>query len=247
MNALEWNRDFSRPIEEIRAPRARHDRSAGPRPRHGLLCRDAARACRPVRGDADRAVRPPRQPAARLALAGAGVGDDAGAARVVPRDGSGAASWCRCATPPVSIGISSAGRATTVARAPVGYILSLEGADSIVSMRHLERAYEAGLRAIGPAHYGPGTYAQGTDADGGIGTRGRELLREMERLGVILDATHLCDDELLGSARRVPRAGVGEPLQLPRARAAQPAVLGRSDPRAGRARRGDRRRRSTPG
>jgi membrane dipeptidase len=51
----------------------------------------------------------------------------------------------------------------------------------------------AGLRAIGPAHYGPGTYAHGTDADGGIGVRGRELLREMERLGVILDATHLCE------------------------------------------------------
>jgi membrane dipeptidase len=76
---------------------------------------------------------------------------------------------------------------------PVGYVLSLEGADSIVSMRHLERAVEAGLRAIGPAHYGPGTYAQGTDADGGLGVSGRELLREMERLGVILDATHLCD------------------------------------------------------
>jgi membrane dipeptidase len=76
---------------------------------------------------------------------------------------------------------------------PVGYILSLEGADSIVSMRHLEQAVEAGLRAIGPAHYGPGTYAQGTDANGGIGIRGRELLHEMERLGVILDATHLCD------------------------------------------------------
>ena len=76
---------------------------------------------------------------------------------------------------------------------PIGYILSLEGADSIVSMRHLEQAVDAGLRAIGPAHYGPGTYAHGTDADGGIGVRGRELLREMERLGVILDATHLCD------------------------------------------------------
>ena len=37
-------------------------------------------------------------------------------------------------------------------------------------------------------------YAQGTDATGGIGVRGRELLAEMERLGVILDATHLCDD-----------------------------------------------------
>jgi membrane dipeptidase len=60
-------------------------------------------------------------------------------------------------------------------------------------MRHLETAVQAGLRAIGPAHYGPGTYAQGTDAEGGIGARGRELLREMERLGVILDATHLCD------------------------------------------------------
>jgi membrane dipeptidase len=75
----------------------------------------------------------------------------------------------------------------------IGYILSLEGADSIVSMYHLEKAYNYGLRAIGPAHYGPGTYAHGTDSDGGIGIRGRELLKEMERLGLILDATHLCD------------------------------------------------------
>ncbi len=77
---------------------------------------------------------------------------------------------------------------------PIGYILSLEGADSILSMRHLERAFENGLRAVGPAHYGPGTYAQGTDATGGIGLKGRELLKEMDRLGIILDATHLCDD-----------------------------------------------------
>jgi membrane dipeptidase len=77
---------------------------------------------------------------------------------------------------------------------PVGYILSLEGADSILSMRHLERAWEQGLRALGPAHYGPGTYAQGTDASGGLGSKGRELLKEMERLGIILDATHLCDE-----------------------------------------------------
>jgi membrane dipeptidase len=77
---------------------------------------------------------------------------------------------------------------------PVGYILSLEGADSIISMRHLEIAFEYGLRAIGPAHYGPGTYAQGTDSMGGIGKKGQELLKEMERLGIILDATHLCDE-----------------------------------------------------
>lgn len=77
--------------------------------------------------------------------------------------------------------------------APIGYVLSLEGADSIRTPAHLQQAYAAGLRAIGPAHYGPGTYAHGTHSDGGLGTRGRELLGEIERLGMILDATHLCD------------------------------------------------------
>jgi membrane dipeptidase len=77
---------------------------------------------------------------------------------------------------------------------PIGYVLSLEGADSIVTPGHLERAYAQGLRAVGPAHYGPGVYANGTSATGDLGVRGRELLKEIERLGIILDATHLCDD-----------------------------------------------------
>ena len=77
---------------------------------------------------------------------------------------------------------------------PIGYILSLEGADSLVTVQHLERAYAYGLRAVGPGHYGPGRYAQGTNATGGIGNAGRALLAEMERLNIILDATHLCDD-----------------------------------------------------
>lgn len=76
----------------------------------------------------------------------------------------------------------------------IGYILSLEGADSIVTLNHLERAYAYGLRALGPAHYGPGRYAQGTDATGFMGPKGQALLKEMERLNIILDATHLCDD-----------------------------------------------------
>jgi len=77
---------------------------------------------------------------------------------------------------------------------PIGYILSLEGADSLVTLEHLEIAFESGLRAVGPAHYGPGTYAHGTDSTGGLGIRGKELLRKMEDLNVILDATHLCDE-----------------------------------------------------
>jgi membrane dipeptidase len=84
----------------------------------------------------------------------------------------------------------------------VGYILTLEGADSILSMSHLERAYEQGLRAIGPAHYGPGTYAQGTNASGGLGEKGRALLDEMERLNIILDATHLCEESFWESVDR---------------------------------------------
>src|SRR2546423_8830986 len=77
---------------------------------------------------------------------------------------------------------------------PIGFILSLEGADSLVTLNHLEKAYDYGLRAVGPAHYGPGRYAQGTDATGTMGKKGRKLLKEMERLNIILDATHLCDD-----------------------------------------------------
>ena len=82
----------------------------------------------------------------------------------------------------------------TAAALPIGYILSLEGADSLITIGHLERAWQDGLRAIGPAHYGPGVYAQGTDSVGGFPARGLDLLRECDRLGMILDVTHLSDD-----------------------------------------------------
>lgn len=94
-------------------------------------------------------------------------------------------------------GVGDAAGAMAPQPRPIGYILSLEGADSILSFQHLERSYEQGLRALGPAHYGPGIYAQGTDAAGGFPERGRELLREMERLGIILDVTHLTDEEFI--------------------------------------------------
>jgi len=80
------------------------------------------------------------------------------------------------------------------AQKPIGYILSLEGADSLVTLDHLHRAYHDGLRAVGPGHYGPGRYANGTDASGGLNNMGKALLKEMESLNMILDATHLCDE-----------------------------------------------------
>jgi membrane dipeptidase len=77
---------------------------------------------------------------------------------------------------------------------PIGYLLSLEGADSILSWKHLEKSRADGLIALGPVHYGPGIYGHGTDDHGPLTSKGRELLKEMERLGIILDATHLCDE-----------------------------------------------------
>lgn len=90
----------------------------------------------------------------------------------------------------------------TTEKKPIGYILSLEGADSLVTVGHLERAWQNGLRAVGPAHYGPGRYAQGTDATGKMTSIGHDLLKEMERLNIILDATHLCDDSFWDALSR---------------------------------------------
>jgi membrane dipeptidase len=79
---------------------------------------------------------------------------------------------------------------------PIGYIRSLEGADSLVTVDYLQQAVRDGLRAVGPAHYGPGRYAPGTHTTGPLEAHGPALLAAMERLGVILDVTHLSDDSL---------------------------------------------------
>ena len=75
----------------------------------------------------------------------------------------------------------------------VGYILSLEGADSLVDISYLHKAYEYGLRAVGLSHFGPGRYAPGTKMEGCITGPGRALLKEMSQLNLILDITHLTD------------------------------------------------------
>jgi membrane dipeptidase len=87
-------------------------------------------------------------------------------------------------------------RAWTIApnQTPLGVILSMEGADPVVSPEpELDEWWRLGLRAIGPAHYGRGHYAYGTATDGPLGERGVALLRRMERLGITLDVTHLSD------------------------------------------------------
>lgn len=76
---------------------------------------------------------------------------------------------------------------------PLGFVVSMESADPITTPAQLADWYAAGVRLIGPAHYGRGRYAGGTSVEDGLTTMGFELLAEMERLGIILDLTHLSD------------------------------------------------------
>lgn len=76
---------------------------------------------------------------------------------------------------------------------PIGFILSMEGADPILYPEQVQEWYDAGLRIIGPAHYGPSPYARGHNMEGGLFPQGPALLKEMERVGMILDVTHLSD------------------------------------------------------
>ena len=59
---------------------------------------------------------------------------------------------------------------------------------------YIERWYNMGLRILGPTHYGPDDYGHGTGSKGGLKEKGPELLREMDRVGMLLDVTHLSDD-----------------------------------------------------
>ena len=76
---------------------------------------------------------------------------------------------------------------------PIGFILSMEGSPPILSPAQIAEWYEAGLKILGPAHYGPAPYCFGTGSEGGLTADGPDLLREMEQAGMLLDVTHLAD------------------------------------------------------
>ncbi len=78
--------------------------------------------------------------------------------------------------------------------APIGCVLTMEGADPIVEPSQVHDWWDQGLRAVSLTHYGPSAYAFGTESVGGLTPKGRDLLREMDQLGMILDVTHFSDD-----------------------------------------------------
>ncbi|HTL09540.1 MAG TPA: membrane dipeptidase [Chitinophagaceae bacterium] len=194
MNALEWNRDITQPVEAIRAREAgltdKPDRGRGtvslPALRQGniglVVATQIARYVAP-----ENKLKGWHSPAQAWAqtqgqLAYYKALEAAGEMKQI------------CNLSDLEAQLALWLNAVPNDNKPIGYILSLEGADSLISLEHLEMAYAYGLRAVGPAHYGPGRYANGTDSTGEMNAQGIALLQKMEALGMILDATHLCDD-----------------------------------------------------
>jgi membrane dipeptidase len=194
MNAMEWNRDLTRPVVEINA-------------------REKGLTDKPDRGNATVSLAELRKGNIGLVVAtqiGRYVAED----NPLPGWHSPSQAWAQTQAqvawykamedagdmvqvkdiPSLDEHLALWNNKNSTEEKPIGYILSLEGADSLVTIGHLERAWNYGLRALGPAHYGPGRYANGTDAIGLMNANGIALLKEMERLNIILDATHLCDD-----------------------------------------------------
>jgi membrane dipeptidase len=77
--------------------------------------------------------------------------------------------------------------------APLGFILSMEGADPIVSPQQVHSWWQDGLRVASLCHYGASAYAYGTATEGGVTELGKELLKEMRACGMILDLSHLAE------------------------------------------------------
>ena len=87
---------------------------------------------------------------------------------------------------------------------PIGFILSMEGADPILSPADVPRWWEDGLRVVGPAHYGANAYAHGTGPSGGLTPAGVELLKEMATAGMVLDVTHLSEESFWQAIEHSP-------------------------------------------
>jgi membrane dipeptidase len=193
-NALDWNRDLLRPVSEIRKRECElgmtgKGRGEGtvsfPELRRGgvglFIATLLARLLRPN-------VIPALQRYEHMEAAYAAAHGQMAYYRILEK--KGVLRWIKDAA---SLDAHVRDWNTNSQREPLGFILSMEGADPVLSPEQVEEWFQAGLRIIGPAHYGVSPYAHGTGTEGGLFPKGPALLKEMQRVGMILDVTHLSD------------------------------------------------------
>jgi membrane dipeptidase len=203
-NALSFDRDLTEPVERINShergvtdSRARGNATVSlPEMRRGELAICLATLLVHSRPD----LRPSeghkrisleyRSPTAACAIAQGQLAyyrllEQCGELQMLRSRDDFAAHYDRCAARPRNL----ASGAT-----PIGYVLAMEGADGIVTPQQAAEWFELGLRVVGPVHYGHNQYAFGTGESGRLTALGVSLLRELDQLGIILDATHLADE-----------------------------------------------------
>lgn len=89
--------------------------------------------------------------------------------------------------------ITSASQPINAHRVALGFILTMEGADPVLTPDTIYEFHAAGLRALGLTHYGANRYGGGTRSEVGLSLDAIELLKHCENLGITIDVTHLSD------------------------------------------------------
>lgn len=190
MNALSWNRDLRLPVGETRRLEAGmtgkgRGRStvAFPEMRQGVgLCIATliARVAQP--GNPLPGYRTPE-------IASAIAHGQLAYYRLLEADGA-----CRIIGDRAALDRHAAAwQSGAAADEPLGFVISMEGADPIMSPEQVPGWFAAGLRIVGLTHYGVSRYAHGTATEGGLTPLGKPLLQAMRRAGMALDVTHLAD------------------------------------------------------
>src|SRR4051812_18960424 len=144
LNAIEWNRDLTRPLAEIRRREAllrdKPDRGNGvvclPEMRRGRVAVCVATQLARLEHDAYSPVFGWRSPAQAWAMTQAQL-----AWYSAMEDAGEMVSIRSAAALDAHLARWQAADDHTAAQLPIGYVRSLEGADSLVTLAHLERAY----------------------------------------------------------------------------------------------------------
>lgn len=193
LNALEWNRDLRQDVHDIRA----QERQAGmtelgrgtgtvtlPELRRAGVGLCVATTCARLESPSIAHPFGYTSPQAVYAAACAHLAYY----RAMERGG-----WMRQITTRDGLRQHVASYEADPVKTPLGYILSMECADAVLDPDHIEEWFQSGLRAIGITHYGPNRYGGGTRSEVGLTIDALPLLRHIERLGIVLDMTHLSD------------------------------------------------------